>query len=69
MRTKVFSISLSNQDRFLEYSSEQHPIVLQIGGSDLGGLAEAAKLAQTYSYDEINLKYTSSFLNFHFMFS
>ncbi|KAL9677148.1 hypothetical protein QQ045_005375 [Rhodiola kirilowii] len=44
-----------NLDRFLAYSPEQHPIVLQIGGSDLGGLAEAAKLAQAYSYDEINL--------------
>uniref|UniRef100_A0A7N0VDS1 tRNA-dihydrouridine synthase n=2 Tax=Kalanchoe fedtschenkoi TaxID=63787 RepID=A0A7N0VDS1_KALFE len=44
-----------NLDRFLAYSPMQHPVVLQIGGSELGSLAEAAKLAQAYSYDEINL--------------
>lgn len=44
-----------NLDRFLEFSPEQHPIVLQIGGSNLENLAKAAELASFYSYDEINL--------------
>ena len=44
------------QDRFLAYSPDQHPIVLQIGGSNLDTLAKATKLANAYDYDEINLK-------------
>ena len=44
------------QDRFLAFPEDQHPIVLQIGGSNLGNLAKATKLANAYSYDEINLK-------------
>ncbi|KAI4333118.1 hypothetical protein L6164_017963 [Bauhinia variegata] len=43
-----------NLDRFLAYSPEQHPIVLQIGGSNLESLAKATELANAYGYDEIN---------------
>ncbi|XP_010534243.1 PREDICTED: uncharacterized protein LOC104809852 isoform X1 [Tarenaya hassleriana] len=43
-----------NLDRFLAYSPDQHPIVLQIGGSNLENLAKATKLASPYGYDEIN---------------
>ncbi|XP_059651862.1 uncharacterized protein LOC132299342 isoform X2 [Cornus florida] len=41
-------------DRFLAYTPEQHPIVLQIGGSNLENLAKATELANPYGYDEIN---------------
>ncbi|XP_058072798.1 uncharacterized protein LOC131221526 [Magnolia sinica] len=44
-----------NLDRFLAFPPEQHPIVLQIGGSNLDNLAKAAELANSYCYDEINL--------------
>ncbi|KAL4198387.1 hypothetical protein AMTRI_Chr03g45610 [Amborella trichopoda] len=44
-----------NLDRFLAFSPSQHPIVLQIGGSNLENLAKATELANSYSYDEINL--------------
>ncbi|XP_058729471.1 uncharacterized protein LOC131601624 isoform X1 [Vicia villosa] len=44
-----------NLDRFLAYSPEQHPIVLQIGGSNVESLAKATELANAYCYDEINL--------------
>lgn len=44
------------QDRFLAFSPDQHPIVLQIGGSNLENLAKATKLADAYGYDEINFK-------------
>ncbi|XP_077252829.1 uncharacterized protein LOC143892243 isoform X2 [Tasmannia lanceolata] len=44
-----------NLDRFLAFPPEQHPIVLQIGGSNLDNLAKAAELANAYYYDEINL--------------
>ncbi|XP_071680877.1 uncharacterized protein [Lolium perenne] len=42
-------------DKFLAFPAEQHPIVLQIGGSNLDNLAKATELASGYSYDEINL--------------
>ncbi|KAL2608707.1 hypothetical protein R1flu_027280 [Riccia fluitans] len=44
-----------NLDRFLEYPEIQHPIALQIGGSNVVNLAKAAELANAYGYDEINL--------------
>ncbi|KAL8161757.1 hypothetical protein V2J09_013246 [Rumex salicifolius] len=44
-----------NLDRFLGFSQEQHPIVLQLGGSNLENLAKATQLANDYGYDEINL--------------
>ncbi|GAB2300163.1 hypothetical protein Dimus_034203 [Dionaea muscipula] len=43
-----------NLDRFLGFSPDQHPIVLQIGGSNLENIAKATKLANSYGYDEIN---------------
>ncbi|KAL8500816.1 hypothetical protein ACS0TY_020411 [Phlomoides rotata] len=43
-----------NLDRFLAFGPEQHPIVLQIGGSDLDNIAKATQLANPYGYDEIN---------------
>ncbi|MBA0796460.1 hypothetical protein Gohar_007228, partial [Gossypium harknessii] len=43
-----------NLDKFLGYSPEQHPVVLQIGGSKLENLAKATELANAYNYDEIN---------------
>lgn len=44
-----------NLDRFLEFPEMQHPIVLQVGGSDVATLARATRLAHAYGYDEINL--------------
>ncbi|XP_056851421.1 uncharacterized protein LOC130500401 isoform X1 [Raphanus sativus] len=44
-----------HQDRFLAFSPQQHPIVLQLGGSNVESLAKAAKLSHPYGYDEINL--------------
>eukprot|EP00250_Pteridium_aquilinum_P014040 c21740_g1_i1 orf=72-1394(+) len=44
-----------NLDRFLDFPEMQHPIVLQLGGSDVSTLAKATRLANAYGYDEINL--------------
>lgn len=44
-----------NTERFLQYSEEEHPIALQLGGSDPVALAQCAKLAEQYGYDEVNL--------------
>ena len=39
----------------LDYSPEEHPVALQLGGSDPAELAQAAKLGADAGYDEINL--------------
>src|SRR5687767_2354592 len=41
--------------RHLEFSEEEHPVALQLGGSEPGELAHCAKLGAQYGYDEINL--------------
>lgn len=41
--------------RFLNFHPCEHPVALQIGGSDPNALAHCAKLAEKYGYDEINL--------------
>ncbi|MCZ4374256.1 tRNA dihydrouridine(20/20a) synthase DusA [Vibrio plantisponsor] len=40
---------------FLAYNQEEHPVALQLGGSNPVDLAHCAKLAQERGYDEINL--------------
>ncbi|WP_087019040.1 tRNA dihydrouridine(20/20a) synthase DusA [Thaumasiovibrio subtropicus] len=40
---------------FLAYNDEEHPVALQLGGSNPHDLAHCAKLAQERGYDEINL--------------
>ncbi|WP_425261995.1 tRNA dihydrouridine(20/20a) synthase DusA [Rubrivivax sp. RP6-9] len=41
--------------RHLDYSPEEHPLALQLGGSEPADLAACAKLAAQWGYDEINL--------------
>jgi tRNA-dihydrouridine synthase A len=44
-----------DRDRLLAFSAEEHPVALQLGGSDPAALAEAAAIGEGYGYDEINL--------------
>ncbi|CAB3799788.1 tRNA dihydrouridine(20/20a) synthase DusA [Pararobbsia alpina] len=41
--------------RHLAFNDEEHPIALQLGGSEPGDLARCATLAQQWGYDEVNL--------------
>ncbi|MEC5163152.1 tRNA-dihydrouridine synthase A [Janthinobacterium sp. CG_23.3] len=41
--------------RHLQFNDEEHPVALQLGGSDPADLATSAKLGQQWGYDEINL--------------
>jgi tRNA-dihydrouridine synthase A len=41
--------------RHLDFSAEEHPVALQLGGSESDDLARAAKLGEQWGYDEINL--------------
>ncbi len=40
---------------YLAYNDEEHPLALQLGGSNPTDLAHCAKLAQDRGYDEVNL--------------
>lgn len=41
--------------RHLDFNQEEHPVALQLGGSEPADLAMAAKRGQEWGYDEINL--------------
>jgi len=42
-------------ERHLRFNDEEHPVALQLGGSDPHDLAVSAKLGEKWGYDEINL--------------
>jgi len=44
-----------DMDRFLAYNPEEHPLALQLGGSDPADLARCARIAEQRGFDEINL--------------
>jgi tRNA-dihydrouridine synthase A len=44
-----------NRERILGFAETEHPVALQLGGSDPAKLAEAARIGQAVGYQEINL--------------
>ncbi|MEZ5571570.1 MAG: tRNA dihydrouridine(20/20a) synthase DusA [Halioglobus sp.] len=44
-----------DRERFLHFNAEEHPVALQLGGSDPRDLARCARWAQEWGYDEVNL--------------
>ena len=44
-----------DRDRFLHFNPEEHPVALQLGGSEPADLARCARWAQDWGYDEVNL--------------
>jgi tRNA-dihydrouridine synthase A len=44
-----------DRERLLGYSDVEHPVALQLGGSDPAKMAEAARIGAVFGYDEINL--------------
>ncbi|MEJ2061528.1 MAG: tRNA dihydrouridine(20/20a) synthase DusA [Gammaproteobacteria bacterium] len=43
------------RSRFLDFDPSEHPLALQLGGSEPGDLARCARLGEQWGYDEINL--------------
>ncbi|MER9583742.1 tRNA dihydrouridine(20/20a) synthase DusA [Mesorhizobium sp. M0276] len=43
------------RERLLGFDETEHPVALQLGGSDPQKLAEAARIGEAFGYDEINL--------------
>ncbi|MDE9543716.1 tRNA dihydrouridine(20/20a) synthase DusA [Xenorhabdus bovienii] len=46
---------IHGKGNYLAYNEEEHPLALQLGGSEPQALAQCAKIAQEQGYDEINL--------------
>ncbi|WP_246662853.1 tRNA dihydrouridine(20/20a) synthase DusA [Pseudolabrys sp. FHR47] len=44
-----------DRQRLLGFDAAEHPIALQLGGSDPAALAESARIGEGFGYDEINL--------------
>lgn len=44
-----------HRERLLGFDACEHPVALQLGGSDPGELAEAARIGEAFGYDEVNL--------------
>ena len=44
-----------DKKRLLDYHKDEHPLVLQLGGSDPSEMAQCAKIAQDWGYDEVNI--------------
>jgi tRNA-dihydrouridine synthase A len=44
-----------DRERLLGYDETEHPVALQLGGSDPVDLAKCAAIAEAWGYDEINL--------------
>ncbi|UOG93228.1 MAG: tRNA dihydrouridine(20/20a) synthase DusA [Candidatus Thiothrix sulfatifontis] len=42
-------------ERHLRFNQEEHPVALQLGGSEPQEMAECARLAENYGYDEVNI--------------
>jgi tRNA-dihydrouridine synthase A len=46
---------LHGKGDYLAYNDAEHPVVLQLGGSNVTAMVECAKIAEQYGYDEVNI--------------
>ncbi len=44
-----------DRQRLLEFDASEHPVALQLGGSNVADLATCARIGEEYGYDEINI--------------
>lgn len=49
------ALILGKKDQLLQYNPEEHPVILQVGGSDPKQMALCAQMAEDYGYDGINI--------------
>jgi tRNA-dihydrouridine synthase A len=49
------AVILGDRERLLGFDAVEHPVALQLGGSDPAHLAQAARIGADWGYDEINL--------------
>ena len=48
------AIVYGNKGKLLRFDTAEHPVAVQIGGSDPEILSKAAKICEEFGYDEIN---------------
>ena len=51
----VGAVIHGDRERLMGFDASEHPVAFQLGGSEPKGLAEAARIAEDFGYDEINL--------------
>ncbi|MEM9055139.1 MAG: tRNA dihydrouridine(20/20a) synthase DusA [Pseudomonadota bacterium] len=44
-----------DRERLIGFSADEHPVVLQLGGNEPAKMAEAARVAEAFGYDEVNI--------------
>ncbi len=49
------ALMFGDVERHLAFDAAEHPVALQLGGSEADALARCAELAERYGYDEVNL--------------
>jgi tRNA-dihydrouridine synthase A len=49
------AVLYGDRERLLGFHPREHPVACQLGGSDPADLAESARIAEAFGYDEINL--------------
>jgi len=49
------AVIFGDRDRLIGFSEAEHPLVLQLGGSQPDKMAEAARIAEAWGYDEVNI--------------
>lgn len=49
------ALLFGDKRRHLDFFESEHPVALQLGGSDPAALAECSALAEDWGYDEVNL--------------
>ncbi len=49
------AILLGNRNHLLDYNTSEHPLALQVGGSDISMMAQCARYANDWGYKEINI--------------
>jgi tRNA-dihydrouridine synthase A len=49
------ALLFGDASRHLRFNEAEHPVAVQLGGSDPAALARCAKVAEAHGYDEINL--------------
>ncbi len=49
------AVAHGDRERLLGFSAVEHPVALQLGGSQPAALAQAARIGEDFGYDEVNL--------------
>lgn len=49
------ALLFGDRDRFLSFDKAEHPVALQLGGSEPDAMTQCAELAQQWGYDEVNI--------------